>query len=136
MIRPPPRSPPFPSTTLFRSRRHRTLCMSGFSRAGVQATPGLGAHFSDPKSTRLNCRHPYISYSLFFFFNDPPPTEISPLPLHDALPISTTPNTLYVGVLARGCSSDPRTRRALLRSEEHTSELPSPLHLLFPLFFF
>src|SRR2546425_11163336 len=26
--------------------------------------------------------------SLFFFLNDPPPTEISPLPLHDALPIS------------------------------------------------
>src|SRR3989475_8973413 len=23
----------------------------------------------------------------FFFFNDPPPTEIYPLPLHDALPI-------------------------------------------------
>src|SRR2546429_3365215 len=23
----------------------------------------------------------------FFFFNDPAPTEISPLPLHDALPI-------------------------------------------------
>src|SRR2546425_831894 len=27
------------------------------------------------------------SYSFFFFFNDPAPTEISPLPLHDALPI-------------------------------------------------
>src|SRR5258708_32104280 len=25
---------------------------------------------------------------LFFFFNDPPTPEISPLPLHDALPIS------------------------------------------------
>src|SRR5256885_17241686 len=24
---------------------------------------------------------------LFFFFNDPPPTKISPLPLHDPLPI-------------------------------------------------
>src|SRR5258708_16318770 len=27
-------------------------------------------------------------FLLFFFFNDPAPTEISPLPLHDALPIS------------------------------------------------
>src|SRR5256886_16330926 len=27
----------------------------------------------------------------FFFFNDPPPTEISPLSLHDALPISQRP---------------------------------------------
>src|SRR5260370_15769764 len=28
-----------------------------------------------------------LSLSLFFFFNDPAPTEISPLPLPDALPI-------------------------------------------------
>src|SRR5256886_7159284 len=27
----------------------------------------------------------------FFFLNDPPPTKISPLPLHDALPISGSP---------------------------------------------
>src|SRR2546429_4603118 len=27
----------------------------------------------------------------FFFFNDPPPTEISPLSLHDALPMWTVP---------------------------------------------
>src|SRR5256885_2918331 len=27
------------------------------------------------------------SVSFFFFFNDPAPTEIYPLPLHDALPI-------------------------------------------------
>src|SRR2546422_10093153 len=28
-----------------------------------------------------------LHYALFFFFKDPAPTEISPLPLHDALPI-------------------------------------------------
>src|SRR5256885_9887510 len=28
-------------------------------------------------------------YLFFFFFNDPAPTEIYPLPLHDALPISS-----------------------------------------------
>src|SRR2546425_12793646 len=28
-----------------------------------------------------------FSYLIFFFFNDPATTEISPLPLHDALPI-------------------------------------------------
>src|ERR1039457_1656224 len=28
-----------------------------------------------------------LSLYFFFFFNDPAPTEISPLPLHDALPI-------------------------------------------------
>src|SRR3990172_6476207 len=40
----------------------------------------------DRKSTRLNSSHDYISYSLFFF-NDPAPTELSPLSLRDALPI-------------------------------------------------
>src|ERR1041385_2589969 len=32
------------------------------------------------------CRH-HISELIFFFFNDRAPTEISPFPLHDALPI-------------------------------------------------
>src|SRR5258708_6236050 len=32
----------------------------------------------------LTRRHPLL---IFFFFNDPAPTEISPLPLHDAFPI-------------------------------------------------
>src|SRR2546426_10747150 len=31
-------------------------------------------------------QHPRLP-SFFFFFNDPPPTEISPLPLHTPLPI-------------------------------------------------
>src|SRR5260221_7955086 len=30
-------------------------------------------------------------FFFFFFFNDTAPTEISPLPLHDALPISIAP---------------------------------------------
>src|SRR5258708_33101566 len=30
----------------------------------------------------------HLQLSFFFFFNDPPTTEISPLPLHAALPIS------------------------------------------------
>src|SRR5260221_357829 len=41
----------------------------------------------DRKSTRLNSSHTGISYALFFF-NDTAPTEIYPLSLHDALPIS------------------------------------------------
>src|SRR5439155_24419582 len=31
-----------------------------------------------------------LSYSFLFFFNDPPPTEIYTLSLHDALPICST----------------------------------------------
>src|SRR2546430_15114476 len=32
-----------------------------------------------------------LRWFFFFFFNDPAPPEISPLPLHDALPISGSP---------------------------------------------
>src|SRR3990167_8360618 len=41
----------------------------------------------DRKSTRLNSSHSQISYAVFFF-NDTATTEIYPLSLHDALPIS------------------------------------------------
>src|SRR5687768_17960870 len=78
-------------------------------------------------------------YTLFFFFfNDTATTEIYTLSLHDALPISGSP-CLVDGPprsgtrgSAFGCS---RCRRAkdstsLRRSEEHTSELQSRLHLV------
>src|SRR2546429_6732057 len=64
----------------------------------------------------------------FFFFNDTATTEIYPLSLHDALPISCW------------ISPGPRNRRRAreyssparseFRSEEHTSELQSRLHLV------
>src|SRR2546422_5132684 len=74
---------------------------------------------------------------LFFFFNDTATTEIYTLSLHDALPICLTNSTmppLKRNVLLRpSCSSsmtifNPRFRNA--RSEEHTSELQSRLHLV------
>src|SRR5207253_861019 len=43
-------------------------------------------HFVDRKSTRLNSSHVAISYAVFCL-NAPPPTELHPLSLHDALPI-------------------------------------------------
>src|SRR6266436_10356960 len=61
----------------------------------------------------------------FFFFNDTATTEIYTLSLHDALPIS-----------ASSCSRRCRTVQAITaamvtpRSEEHTSELQSRLHLV------
>src|SRR2546422_8834075 len=75
----------------------------------------------------------------FFFFNDTATTEIYTLSLHDALPISST---------ARAGSSSPCSRAYTIRfrstvsrsqrpgasvrkrSEEHTSELQSRLHLV------
>src|SRR5437879_10012020 len=63
-----------------------------------------------------------------FFFNAPAPTEIYTLSLHDALPISTAssvrPKRWRDGEPARAHSSDR------VRSEEHTSELQSPMYLV------
>src|SRR2546422_11626856 len=65
----------------------------------------------------------------FFFFNDTATTEIYTLSLHDALPIShrlgisTTATMMYGHV-------DTILDRLDVRSEEHTSELQSRLHLV------
>src|SRR5947208_14664979 len=63
----------------------------------------------------------------FFFFNSTATTEIYTLSLHDALPISLFAvldhGVVVVWVLG-GIAG------AILRSEEHTSELQSPDHLV------
>src|SRR5438552_13196751 len=74
----------------------------------------------------------------FFFFNTTAPTEIYTLSLHDALPILTLPaesNTVTCtgGVIMLSfMASVGCTVNASLggRSEEHTSELQSPDHLV------
>src|SRR5438876_7762267 len=82
--------------------------------------------------------------SRFFFFNEPATTEIYTLSLHDALPISVRGD---LRALKRGPEGDhprdpgPRVYPAgegsvssavfeTGRSEEHTSELQSPVHLV------
>src|SRR2546429_4525543 len=72
----------------------------------------------------------------FFFFNDTATTEIYTLSLHDALPILPGGADGGGGRL-RGRAGDLRYRRLQLpqrrqggRSEEHTSELQSRLHLV------
>src|SRR5258708_14360192 len=97
---------------------------------------------------------------LLFFFNDPAPPEIYTLSLHDALPIflllyqlvaeeqgvpgeqirGTIQNDILKEYIARGTYIYPprctpsRCRsgwcRGSARSEEHTSELQSPDHLV------
>src|SRR3990172_51511 len=136
MIRRPRRSPLFPYTTLFRSSSMNPLTSMASipSAARALAASQLSAS-EDRKSTRLNSTHRYISYSLFFF-NDTAPTEISPLSLHDALPIFLHEPAHLDGVNPfRGQGLGSLTALGKRRSEEHTSELHSPLHLLFPLFF-
>src|SRR2546422_6757487 len=85
---------------------------------------------------------------MFFFFNDTATTEIYTLSLHDALPISITrhaerPNDADRrrevpddghAVAAMPCGRTDgrhvRGRQGRVRSEEHTSELQSRLHLV------
>src|SRR2546429_9913694 len=95
-------------------------------------------------------RHPPSSF--FFFFNDTATTEIYTLSLHDALPILITliklgfkclhdhlriqvqalHNLVEERPLYLGYRNEEVFRRELIvvRSEEHTSELQSRLHLV------
>src|SRR5258708_34826930 len=69
----------------------------------------------------------------FFFFNDTATTEIYTLSLHDALPISDRAahlSLLEIGDLVWLRASILPPHRPPLRSEEHTSELQSPDHLV------
>src|SRR2546429_7208358 len=77
-----------------------------------------------------------LSIYFFFFFNDTATTEIYTLSLHDALPISVfseaagaIPN--YPQEYTYDQFAHVRLARLPLeRSEEHTSELQSRLHLV------
>src|SRR5258708_13686756 len=67
----------------------------------------------------------------FFFFNDTATTEIYTLSLHDALPISTPSARLSPASLSLfSAPALDQLRPHLRRSEEHTSELQSPDHLV------
>src|SRR2546429_8576936 len=68
------------------------------------------------------------SFFFFFFFNDTATTEIYTLSLHDALPICAAGNAFH----RRPLPSPPLRPRSVRRqrSEEHTSELQSRLHLV------
>src|SRR2546429_1330152 len=70
--------------------------------------------------------------SFFFFFNDTATTEIYTLSLHDALPISTRQPRKMASVSSSSGFGpvELRNPRWALRSEEHTSELQSRLHLV------
>src|SRR4051794_41490517 len=69
-----------------------------------------------------------------FFLNDTAPTEIYTLSLHDALPISRVDlHDLGRDREAQELLLDPALVRVVVqdgRSEEHTSELQSPVHLV------
>src|SRR2546422_4044773 len=86
------------------------------------------------------------SFSLFFFFNDTATTEIYTLSLHDALPISALGQLGLRSAVAEvphlerqdlaglaanlGLGHEAKAHGRSPRSEEHTSELQSRLHLV------
>src|SRR5690348_18257254 len=83
----------------------------------------------------------YYCYFFFFlfFFNDTATTEIYTLSLHDALPISLRvcasyaidPISVLIAVIVLGFPfSMASAMMSYWRSEEHTSELQSPVHLV------
>src|SRR5207244_10801254 len=69
-------------------------------------------------------------WSLSFFFRNPPTTATYTLSLHDALPIF--PDGVTCGGMAELAQNLRRrgSGEGLGRSEEHTSELQSPDHLV------
>src|SRR5437762_10845305 len=75
-----------------------------------------------------------ISSFFFFFFNHTSPTEIYTLSLHDALPIFCPCINLQSMVFLRDEADNVETMpvdaRGQVRSEEHTSELQSPMYLV------
>src|SRR5438309_10173102 len=83
--------------------------------------------------------HSYFTH-LYFFFNEPPTTEIYTLSLHDALPICAagrfscrageTREPWAVKVVSRSSLLCPGVNFWRRRSEEHTSELQSQFHLV------
>src|SRR5437763_2702227 len=79
-------------------------------------------------------------FVFFFFFNDTATTEIYTLSLHDALPIYLPGGSAVPALgdhdqhLHAGAGPESRGVReegvGHLRSEEHTSELQSPMYLV------
>src|ERR1017187_11029775 len=91
--------------------------------ADGSAGQGCGGLPFEDLEQRLHCS--------FFFFNDRATTEIYPLSLPDALPICFArpwmpPVTWPTSHWQQRFSWQPRSSR----SEEHTSELQSPMYLV------
>src|SRR5437764_6792314 len=79
----------------------------------------------------------YLILSFFFFFNDTATTKIYTLSLHDALPIAATKTSrereTWDGVSTGSAYARSRLAQGFgsaRRSEEHTSELQSPMYLV------
>src|SRR3990172_8406921 len=90
----------------------------------------------DRKSTRLNSSHGYISYSIFFFLMIRRPPRSTLFHYTTLFRSSRRMSALGASWPAVPANALPVSVRRTGRSEEHTSELQSRLHLVFHLFFF
>src|SRR5947208_12603935 len=79
----------------------------------------------------------FYVYSFIFFFNDTATTEIYTLSLHDALPIllgepkpEGKPDEFFGKIYSITSTLVELDENKKRRSEEHTSELQSPDHLV------
>src|SRR5204862_6575687 len=79
-------------------------------------------------------RRRHLLSSLVFFLTGTATTELHPLSLHDALPISGLQNSASSVTSSASASQSPRrkasVKSAKSRSEEHTSELQSRRELV------
>src|SRR3970040_3054332 len=80
------------------------------------------------RDTHINTGRHRTHKFLLFYFNDTAPTEIYTLSLPDALPISLLATNAAGALTATTDGTSFAT--PLNRSEEHTSELQSPMHLV------
>src|SRR5207244_13042125 len=69
-------------------------------------------------------------FSSSSFFTDPPPSALYTLSLHDALPIYAQSSAPAPGTAGPAANAAPSAKPSGPRSEEHTSELQSPDHLV------
>src|SRR5215216_8168355 len=81
-----------------------------------------------PRARRAKCMPVAMMGLPLFFFNDPATTEIYTLSLHDALPIFSTAFLPASAPATTSRAANPPSWSR--RSEEHTSELQSPDHLV------
>src|SRR3989338_6672493 len=90
----------------------------------------------DRKSTRLNSSHTSISYSLFFFLMIRRPPRSTLFPYTTLFRSAQDFSAISIVIFSDDFNDNVIDPIKWTRSEEHTSELQSHFHLLFPLFFF
>src|SRR6266436_2359607 len=115
--------------------RLHLVCRLLLEKKKTYANDGLGPKIKNFKHAMMSVRCfafdiPAKVIRLFFFFNDTATTEIYTLSLHDALPIATRAAPRAAWPARPRSRRSATARRCAARSEEHTSELQSRLHLV------